>query len=106
ELDRRLHQRRTRPARFDDAVALDLEPFAQQLDLRAAADAVRAFDGDQLARILVDRQVGNAAAVVPARLNAADDAFRQLRLTAHWEPPCCCWRSRDVWRSARAPRAA
>ena len=50
ELDRRLHQRRARPAGFDDAVALDLEPLAQQLNLRAAADAVGALDGDQLAR--------------------------------------------------------
>ena len=35
QLDRRLHQRRARPAGFDDAVALHLEPFAQQLNLRA-----------------------------------------------------------------------
>ena len=30
ELDRRLHQLRPRPAGLDDAVALDLEPLAQQ----------------------------------------------------------------------------
>ena len=71
QLDGRLHQRRSRPAGFDDAVAFHLEPFAQQLDLRAAADAVGAFDRDQLAGIAVDRQIGDAAAVVAARLNPA-----------------------------------
>ena len=58
ELDGRLHQRRAGPAGLDDAVALDLEPLAQQLDLRAAADAVGALDRDQLARVAVDRQIG------------------------------------------------
>ena len=43
QLDRRLHQRRPRPAGLDDAVALHLEPFAQQVDLRGAADAVGAL---------------------------------------------------------------
>ena len=62
QLDRRLHQRRPRPPGFDDAVALHLEPLAQQLNLRAPADAVGALDRDQLARIVVDRQVGNADA--------------------------------------------
>ena len=67
ELDRRLHQLRSRPAGFDDTVALHLEPFAQQRDLRRAADAVGAFDRDDLARISLDRQVRDAVAVVAAR---------------------------------------
>ena len=66
ELDRRLHERRPRPPGLDDAVAFHLEPLAQQLDLRAAADAVGPFDGDQLAGIALDRQIRDAAAVIAA----------------------------------------
>ena len=71
QLDRRLHQRRARPAGLHHAVALHLEPFAQQLNLRAAAHAVGAFDRDDLPGIVLDRQIGQAVAVVAARLNAA-----------------------------------
>ena len=75
QLDRRLHQRRPRPAGFDDAVALHFEPLAQELNLRAAADAVGAFDRDQLAGIAVDRQIRDAAAVVAAGLDASVGAL-------------------------------
>ncbi len=71
QLDRRLHQLGARPAGLDDAVPFHFEPFAQQLDLRAAPDAVGPLDGNQFSRIRVERQVGNALAVVPAGLNAA-----------------------------------
>ena len=64
EIDRRGHQLRSRPSRLDDAVALNLEPFPQQRNLRRAAHAVRSFDGDDFARISLDREVRNAVAVV------------------------------------------
>ena len=108
ELDRRLHQRRARPAGFDDAVALDLEPLAQQLNLRAAADAVGALDGDQLAGIAVDRQVRNAAAVVAAGLDAAVGAVVAgvvRRRAASSVDLHCCWSARAA-RSAAARAAA
>ena len=56
-VDRRLHQRRSRPARLDHAViALHLEPLAQQANLGERPHAVGAFDRDDLARIAADRR--------------------------------------------------
>src|SRR4029079_13535434 len=66
QLDRRLHQLGPGPSRLDDAVTLDLEPFAQQSNLGGSADTVGAFDGDNLPRIAVDWQVRNAVSVVVA----------------------------------------
>jgi hypothetical protein len=43
------HEVGPRPTRRDDTVALHLEPFLQQLDVRGAADPVGALDGDQFA---------------------------------------------------------
>ena len=105
ELDRRLHQRRSRPAGLDDAVTFDLEPLAQQLDLRAAPDAVGPFDRDELARIAADIEVGDAPPVVPAGLAAAVGAFeRQIRRARHQRSPFGS--SAHVGRSACARIAA
>ena len=67
EVDGRRHQLGSRPAGLDHAVALDLEPLAQQRDLRRAPDAVGALDGDDLARVVVDRQIRDAVSVVAGR---------------------------------------
>ena len=80
QLDRRLHQGGPRPPGLHHAVALDLQPFAQQLNLRAASHAVSPFDGDELAWISLDRQVGDPLAVVAAGLD------RRLRRSPRFPP--------------------
>ena len=103
QVDGRRHQLRSRPAGLDHAVALHFEPLAQQRDLGRAADAVGAFDRDQLARVVADRQVRDAVAVVLAGLAAAVGAglLRRIRRRARHDV-----RFPDAARPAAGTRAA
>src|SRR5262249_9790728 len=102
DFDRWLHQLRSRPPRFNDAVPLYCWPLAKQSYLRRAADAVGSFDRDDLARIAVNRQIRDPVAVVAPR---ADDRFAAVRRAARqavhrWS------RSPDAARSASGTCAA
>ena len=47
-IDRFAHEKGPRPARRHDTEPADFEPFAEILNLRGSADAVRSFDDDEL----------------------------------------------------------
>ena len=105
ELDGRLHQRRAGPPGLDDAVALDLEPLAQQLDLRAAADAVGALDRDQLARVAVDaadRGCRGRSSGPPGRLRWRRRRAGRARQTTGSSSVISTWRVLNVLRDDAA----
>src|SRR5579871_617172 len=70
-------QRRTRPARVADCVALELEPSAQQFDLGRATDAIGALDNDEMAGQRLLLEIRKAMAV---------PALNVMRL--HWRSGC------------------
>ena len=61
--DRFVQQRRPRPSRIADSIALEFEPGPQQFDLRRTADAIGPLNRDQMPRQPFLRDIGHAMAV-------------------------------------------